>query len=239
MTNPLTLKLEQRDRLSDEEKRVLDGAIARISTYARGEDMVREGEWPTESKLLLEGFSARYNLRRSGRRQITAIYVTGDFVDLHSFVIKKMDHSVLALSPCRVAHVPHETLREITERHPHLTRLLWLHTALDAALHRQWLVTMGTEEALGQTAHLICELFLRLQVVGQTEGTSFRLPVTQAQLADTLGISLVHVNRIIQELRRLGPISWRGDLVEIKDWKGLARLADFDPAFLNLVNKPR
>src|SRR5688500_10669267 len=107
MINPLVLKLEQRDRLSDEEKRVLENAISRVRLVEDDEDIVREGERPSESSLLLDGFAARYKIFSNGRRQISAIHVAGDFVDLHSFLLKTMDHAVLALTPCRIATVPH------------------------------------------------------------------------------------------------------------------------------------
>lgn len=235
----LIRKLEQRDRLSDEEKQVLDRAVSRIREFAADEDLVSEGDRPTESSLLLDGFAARYKGLADGRRQITAIHVAGDFVDLHSFLLHRMDHGVVALSPCRVGAVPHETLREITERHPHLARLLWLGTLIDGAIHREWLVAMGRRPAVSQMAHLICELFLRLQGVGRTRGSSFQLPLTQAELGDALGLSTVHVNRTIQELRSAGLITWRDQVVTINDWEGLAAEAEFDPAFLNLLNEPR
>src|SRR6185503_3260501 len=117
---------------------VLEGMVTLTTTFDRGQDLVQEGDRPTESKLLLEGFAARYKLFRSGKRQITALHVSGDFVDLHSFVLKPMDHAVVALSPCTVAAVPHPALREITERQPHLARLFMLNLALDGAIHRQW-----------------------------------------------------------------------------------------------------
>jgi CRP-like cAMP-binding protein len=217
---------------------VLEGVIARTSTVQKGQDMVREGDRPSESKLLLEGFAGRYKILRDGKRRISAIHVTGDFIDLHSFVLKRMDHSIVALSPCTVAHVPHEAIRQISERHPHLTRLLWLHTALDGAIHRQWLAA-SREQALSEMAHLVCELFVRLQSVGQTDGNSFSLPVTQSELGDMLGLSTVHVNRTIQELRGDGLLTWNRDRVVIEDWDRLCKVAQFDPAFLVLENEPR
>jgi CRP-like cAMP-binding protein len=164
--------------------------------------------------------------------------VLGDFVDLHSFLLGKMDHGVVALTPCRVGVVPHEELRAITERYPHLTRLLWLSTLIDGAIHREWLVAMGRRSALGHTAHLICELFLRLQAVGQVDGTTMQLPITQAELGDTLGISTVHVNRVVQELRNQGLITWRGEKLTIDDWDALRNAAEFDPTYLHLNAKP-
>jgi CRP-like cAMP-binding protein len=124
----LIRKLERRDVVSDEEKQALGGAVARIKEARMDEDLVREGERPSESTLLLEGFAARYKLLRNGRRQITALHIPGDFVDLHSFLLKKMDHGVVALTPCRVGLVPDSTLREITKTYLHLGRLLWLST---------------------------------------------------------------------------------------------------------------
>ncbi|WP_046865621.1 Crp/Fnr family transcriptional regulator [Microvirga massiliensis] len=239
MTNPLIRKLERRDFLSEAEREVLEGAVARVKEIGADEDMVREGDRPTESTLLLEGFAARYKILASGKRQITAIHIGGDFIDLHSFLLHTMDHSILALTPCKIAVVPHGTLREITERHPHLTRLLWLSTLIDGAIHRQWLVSMGRLPALGQLAHLLCELLLRLQTVGQADGNGIRLPFTQPELGDVLGLSTVHVNRVIQELRNEGLITWRGDTVTITDWERLSEIAEFDPTYLNLEREPR
>jgi len=235
----LIRKLERRDVMSDEEKQALENAAGRVREVPADDDMVREGDRPTDSTLLLEGFAARYKLLRNGKRQITAIHVPGDFVDLHSFLLKTMDHGIMALTPCRTCLFPHEGLRDITERMPHLGRLLWLNTLLDGAIHREWLVAMGRRPALSQVAHLVCELFLRLQTVGLTEGYSFRLPLTQVELGDALGLSTVHVNRTIQELRANGLVTWRGDMVRIEDWPRLQQSAEFDPTFLNLQNEPR
>jgi CRP-like cAMP-binding protein len=239
MLNPLLLKLEQRDQLSDDEKRVLEGAISRVRVIEADEDIVREGDQPTESILLLDGFAARYKIFSNGRRQITAIHVAGDFVDLHSFLLKTMDHGVLALTPCRIAAVPHATLEKITDEHPHLTRLLWLNTLIDGAIHREWLTTMGRLSATAHMAHFICELFLRLQAVGRTEGDTIQLPLTQAELGDTLGLSTVHVNRVLQELRKEGLIRWQGDALTILDWKRLEEVGEFTSTYLNLQHEHR
>jgi CRP-like cAMP-binding protein len=239
MTKPLIRKLEQSDVLSDEEKAVLERSFTRIREFKADEDIVREGDRPTESCIVVDGFAARYKLLPSGRRQISALHISGDFVDLHSFLLKTMDHGVVALTPCRVGLVPHSTLREITETHLHLGRLLWLSTLIDAAIHREWLVAMGRRPALNQIAHLVCELFLRLQAVGLTQDMSFELPLTQAELGDVLGLSTVHVNRVIKQLRADGLVIWREQRIVIEDWVSLQEVAEFDPTFLNLENEPR
>jgi CRP-like cAMP-binding protein len=235
----LVRKLEQRDVLSDDERRAVANAVSRIKSFRADEDIVPDGSRPSESNLLIEGFACRSKTMADGRRQITALHVPGDFVDLHSFLLKTMDHAVVALTSCKVALVPHDTLRTITERHPHLARMLWLATLIDASIHREWMTGMGRRTALGQVAHLVCELFLRLQVVGLTEGSSFRLPITQQELGDMLGLSGVHINRVLMELRGQSLITWRGDTVSVDDWEGLKQAAEFDPTYLHLQQEPR
>jgi CRP-like cAMP-binding protein len=237
--SPLALKLSQRDVLSRAEERILEEAIGRVAMIEPGQDLVREGDHQTESCLLLDGWTCRYKMIADGKRQITAFNVPGDFVDLHSLLLSPMDHSILTLTLCRVAFVPHSNLREITANNPHLTRLLWLSTLIDAAIHREWIATLGRRPAAQRIAHLLCELFLRLQTVGRIRGQGFRLPVTQATLCDALGISAVHTNRSIQHLRREGMVSWKGEDVEIHDWQRLVDFAGFDATYLNLEFQPR
>jgi CRP-like cAMP-binding protein len=239
MASPLIRKLEQRDQLSDEERQVLENAIAKVREVDADEDIVKEGDRPTESSLLLEGFAARYKVLSNGRRQITDFHVVGDFVDLHSFLLKTMDHGILALTRCRIGAVPHATLHQITEKYPHLARLLWLHTLIDSAVHREWLTAMGRRPANGHLAHLICELFVRLRLVGQAEGDTIQLPITQAELGDALGLSTVHVNRVLQSLRAEGLVRWQGNSLTILDWDRLQQVAEFTPTYLNLQHEPR
>lgn len=239
MTNVLVQKLAIRDTISADERRVLDRAIVRVREVPRDQDIVRDGARVNESVLLLDGMAARYKMLGGGRRQISAIHVAGDFVDLHSFLIKVMDHGVTALTTCTVALVPHETLKEITETSPHLTRMLWLSTLIDAAVYREWITNMGQRAALERAAHLLCEIFVRLRAVDRTDGMSFRLPLTQAGLGDALGLSLVHVNRVVQGLRAQGLVSWEGRIVTILDWRRLQEVAEFDPGYLHLDPEPR
>lgn len=239
ITAALLLKLEARDTLSDEERAILGAMFTDVRLVPAGNDIVREGERPGVSTLVVSGLAARYKLLHTGTRQITALHIAGDFVDLHSFLLKEMDHGVLAVAPCRVATVPHERLAEITVSQPHLTRLFWFLTLLDGAQHREWLVAMGRRSAIARFAHLLCELKVRMSVVGGGSGDGFVLPVTQADLSDILGLSSVHVNRVLQELRRDGLIAWKGAHVSILDWNGLVDLAEFDDRYLHLVRERR
>jgi len=236
---PLFRRLSLRDTVNDEERRALAEVMTEVKSLPAGADIVREGERPGRSTLVLSGLTCRYRNLENGKRQITAIHVPGDFVDLHSFLIKQMDHAVGTLSPCVVVYAPHEGLERITERLPHLTRLLWLLTLIDASIHRQWLVTMGAYPALNRTAHLLCEIFTRLTYDSGQLGDTLTLPITQQDLGDTLGLSTVHTNRVVQELRARGLIQWQGQDIRMLNWAGLAELAQFDPLYLHLGHEPR
>ncbi|HEV7293389.1 MAG TPA: Crp/Fnr family transcriptional regulator [Devosia sp.] len=236
---PFFNKLEARDALSEEEKRALVAAARQELTFGAGDDLAREGDRPHRSMLLVAGFAIRYRIVAQGERQIVAIHVPGDFIDLQSFLLKEMDHSLAALTHARVYTYPHENLAGLTENYPHLTRLLWLHTLLDAAIQREWIVGLGRLSAASRTAHLVCEIFVRLQTNGLAAGSKISLPMTQATLADALGLSTVHVNRVIQELRQRNLVSWEGTQIEVLDWDGLRRTGEFDDRYLHLVREPR
>jgi CRP-like cAMP-binding protein len=227
-------KVAARDLLSDAKRRVIEMAPVREASFQSRQELARQGDDPSESCLVLEGLTARFNDLSDGRRQITAIHIPGDFVDLHSLLLGRMDHGVVALTDCQVAYVPHASLRKITDEHPGLTRALWRDTLVDAAVHRQWLVASGRRSASEHLAHLICEMFLRFQLIGKTHQSSFEFRITQEVLADAVGMSVVHVNRTIQELRGSGLITWQGPKVTINDWEGLTRHAEFDPTYLHL-----
>lgn len=235
----LVARLSRYDDLSSQEIEVIENLTAVTRQFAKGEDIVVEGMSPLFSTLLLDGFAIRYNLVEDGRRQITAIHVNGDFVDLHCFLLKPMDHSVAALTPCRAALVPHVELRAISERHPHLTRLLWLSTLIDAAMHREWMVGMGRRSILAQLGHLICELYTRLKVVGRVNGLRFDFPVTQSEVSDALGLSLVQTNRTFRALREQHLVTMQGGVVTILDWDRLVEASEFNPLYLHLDKEPR
>ena len=237
--NPLIEKLGRRDALSDEERAILERASARVVEFSADETMAREHDRPSHSTLILSGWAARYTILGDGRRQITAFHVPGDFVDLHSFLLKVMDHGIVALTPCKAALVAHDALQEITQEHPHLARLLWLNTLIDGAILRQWLIGAGKRRAGEHMAHLFCELFTRLQVVGQTKSNSFRIPITQAEFGDALGLSAVHTNRTLQMLRGEGLIEWNAGTIALPDWERISAFAEFDPTYLNLEHERR
>ncbi|MEQ1956044.1 Crp/Fnr family transcriptional regulator [Mesorhizobium sp. CN2-181] len=233
------LNLTQRDALSTLERGLIAEMTAKRRTFDAKTDIVKQGSSPTHSCLMVSGYSARVNLVADGRRRITAVHVPGDFVDLHSLLLSRMDHSVTALNSCEVALVPHNLLRQVTENHGHLSRLLWMLTAIDAAIYRQWLVASGRLSSVEQLGHFLCEMALRLRVIDKSDGKAFRLPMSQAELGDAMGLSVVHVNRGLQQLRRANLITWRGDAVQILNFAALQQLSGFDPTYLDLERRER
>lgn len=236
---PFFDRIRLRDTLGIEEQQALAEAARERVTFAADADLVTEGDRPVRSMLVTQGMACRYRLQAGGGRQLMAIHLPGDFVDLHSFLLKEMDHSVGALTDCSIVTFPHENLVRVTERYPHLTRMLWLMTLIDGSLHREWLVGMGLLSAPQRTAHLLCEIYTRLEVVGLARDHRFNLPITQAAMADAIGISSVHINRVIQELRQRNLISWDGGMLTIKSWDGLVAAGEFDDRYLHLVQEQR
>ncbi|HEX8482459.1 MAG TPA: Crp/Fnr family transcriptional regulator [Allosphingosinicella sp.] len=235
----LLLKLRARDVVDGDEEEVLRASVAEIHEHPGGRTIVRAGTTLSASTLLVEGIVCRYKDLADGQRQIMELHVAGDFVDLHGFLLKKLDHNVGAMTPIRVAIFPHDALRAITETHPHLGRMLWFSTLLDAAIHREKILSIGRRSAVARIAHVFCELFVRLQIVGLASDTGYALPLTQADLADVTGLTSVHVNRMLKKLRDENLLTFRGGEVTIGDWERLQRLAEFEPTYLHLERRPR
>ena len=233
------MKLRARDEIDAEEEAAIRGAVAERIVIAADRKIVHADVPLDFSTILLSGVACRYKDLKSGSRQITELHVAGDYMDLHSFTLKRLDHDVLALTVCEIAIVRHERLREITEKLPHLTRVYWFATNLDAAIHREWALSLGRRSALSRTAHLFCELRVRLGIVGLADDEGYELPLTQTDLAECLGLTSVHINRTLTELRARGLVEFRGGRVRILDPAGLEAEAEFDPAYLYLDRRPR
>jgi CRP-like cAMP-binding protein len=233
------LKIRARDALSAEEERAIRSAVGEVREHPAGRTIIRANEELGESTLLLDGLMSRYKDLRNGQRQVTELHVPGDFADLHSFTLKRLDHDVMTLTPCRVVTMPHENLKRITEEHPHLTRVYWFSTNLDAAIHREWEVSLGRRTAIARTANLFCELYMRLGIVGMTEGDSYRLDLTQLELSECLGLTSVHVNRVLRDLREQGAVEFRSGRVMIQNLALLRQIAEFDPSYLYLEQRSR
>lgn len=235
----LLLKLRARDVVTEEEEEVLRAAVAEVHDHPAGRTIVRSGVTLSASTLLVEGIVCRYKDLADGQRQIMELHVGGDFVDLHGFLLKRLDHNIGTMTPVRVASVPHDALRSITESHPHLGRMLWFSTLLDASIHREKILSIGRRSALARIAHIFCELHVRLRLVGLADETGYDLPLTQADLADVTGLTSVHVNRMLKKLRDENMLTFRGGRVSVGDWERLQRVAEFDQSYLHMERRPR
>ena len=244
MIDKLLVKLRRYDCVSAAEEDALRMAAAETVSFRRGKTIIRAKTELSQSTLLVRGLV--YSLRAfpDGRSQAVQFAVPGDFIDLHSLLMKSVDHDLVAITDCEIVHFPHVALIEITREHDHLTRLLWLSTVLDGAIEREMITSLGVRSAISRLAHLFCELQVRLEAVGLAKpcaeaACSYDLSLNQEQLSDVLGMTSVHMNRMLKELRERNLLSFRGHIVEISDWRGLVALAEFDPFYLGLHERPR
>lgn len=231
-------KLRLRTDISSDEERVIRGLVAETRRFRANECLVRAGEQLDHSMLLLDGWLVRCKDLPSGERQVLEIHVAGDFADLHGYTLKRLDHDVASITSGTVALVPHSALTELTECHPHLARVYWLSTNIDAAISREMALSLGQRSAMSRMAHLFCELYVRLSIVGRTRGDTFDFPLTQRELSECLGLTVVHVNRTLQELRRRALVEVENRQITILDKRGLEAVAEFDPGYLHLDKRP-
>jgi len=235
MPNPLVRKLEQFTHLSAEDRGILERAgSVQVRRYAPGEDVIAEGEAPREVNLVLSGWGCRYKQLEDGRRQITAFFLPGDLCDLNIFILRAMDHSVSALTTLTVAQLTRETFEQLMDGHPRITQALWWEALVNIAIQREWTVNIGQRNALERVGHLLCELFIRLRATGLTSENGCDFPITQADLAAATGLSVVHVNRTLQELRHAGLIVLHGKHLSIPDFPALMKVSLFNPNYLHL-----
>ena len=172
-----------------------------------------EGDRPSRSCLLLSGFACVYKVTGDGKRQIAGFSIPGDIPDLQSLHLEVLDNSLGTLTPCRVGFITHDALRDICGRCPRITAAFWRGTLIDAATFREWVMNVGRREAYNRMAHVFCELLVRLRAVGLAADHACDLPITQAEFADAIGVSAVHVNRVLQEMRAAGLIKTKGTQV--------------------------
>jgi CRP-like cAMP-binding protein len=230
----LIRKLESIATLTDEERRAIESLPVKVRHLDARQDIVRDGDHPAHCCLVLDGWTCRYKLLSEGKRQIFSFHVAGDIPDLQSLHIHTMDHSLATVTKATVAFIPHESMRELTAGHPNIAALLWRDTLIDAGIFRAWMVGMGRRSAYEQVAHLFCEMYLKLQAVGLAEGYRCPMPITQVDMADALGLTSVHVNRVLKEMRGKALITLRSNTLVIEAWDELLRAAEFDPTYLHL-----
>jgi CRP-like cAMP-binding protein len=240
LVNPLKLKLEAFTRLSTEDRAQIDQITRKsVREIAPRRDLIREGDNPRSMFIVLSGWACRYKALPDGRRQIVSFFVAGDMCDLNIFILKEMDHNIAAISKLRVAEVQRDEFERLMINHPRVTQALFWDELVTVAIQREWTLNLGQRTAYERIAHLLCEMFMRLKTVGLTDGNSCDWPLTQVDIADATGLTPVHVNRTLQELRRCGLIELQSRRLVIPDLAALKDAALFNDNYLHLDREGR
>jgi CRP-like cAMP-binding protein len=229
----LVKRLRATSGVSDEDIRAIQALPISVKDYPAERAVVSDGQRATECCLIARGFCARSKTTSEGRRQILSIHIPGEIPDLMSLHLHVMDHDLSTLTACTLGFINHETLRLLHRRQPNLADIFWRDTLIDAAMFREWIVNVGQRPAPARLAHVIVELRERLKVIGRIEGASFEMPLTQEQVGEALGITAVHANRVIKQLRQDGIVDLRRGRVDVLDEGRLVELAGFDGRYLH------
>jgi CRP-like cAMP-binding protein len=229
----LITKLQSIAELRDADLAALRTLPINVKSVPANTEIVTEGDRPTECCLLLEGLVCRSRTTLEGRRQILSFHTPGDIPDLQSLHLHVMDHTVATLPSCTLGFILHSKLRAVTRDYPNIAAAMWRDTLIDAAIFREWMLGLGRRSAEQRMAHLLCEMARRLEAVGLQQDGIYELAVTQIDLADALGLSNVHVNRVLQKLRTEGLLRLDRSTVSILDWEGLSRLGEFEALYLH------
>jgi CRP-like cAMP-binding protein len=233
-SSPLVTKLSRFVPLSDEDVPVLNALCVNEERSEAGTDIVLQGDVPRSAFVLTHGMAFRYRLLPDGKRQILTFMIPGDVFGLHAFLLRAMDHSIGTLVPTRLAAISRATVFDLFEHHPRIGAALWWSALQEEAINRERIVALGRRSARGRVAYLLCELVWRQRVVGLGEDRAIRLPLTQVELADTLGLTSVHINRILQGLRRDNLIALTRQRLTLLDVDRLQKIAGFNQDYLHL-----
>ncbi|UZK70192.1 Crp/Fnr family transcriptional regulator [Sphingomonas sp. S1-29] len=211
----------------------LEAATARTRTFVARQDLIREGDEPGPVFVILDGWACRYKILPSGARQIMAFMMPGDSCDLHVNLLPEMDHSIQAITTATVATISKETMQALMADHPAIARAMYTAQLIDESVMRAWIVSMGRRSSIERVAHLMCELYLRAYSIGLVNDGEVALPLSQLVLADALGMTSVHINRVLKELRIAGAMALRRGSLDIIDPIKLIQIAGFDENYLH------
>jgi CRP-like cAMP-binding protein len=215
------------------------GSSERVRNFGPRADVSREGDRPRDVHLILSGWACRYKQLEDGRRQVVSFFLPGDMCDLNVFILKEMDHSIGTITPVAIADLSREFFDEVSAGYPRVATALWWETLVNAAIQREWTMNLGQRTASERMAHLLCEIFFRLRLAGLVEGSSCDFPLTQADLADATGLSKVHVNRTLQELRAAELVALKGKMLTVPSLERLMNAGLFNPNYLHIDREGR
>ena len=230
----LIRKLKEHSRLTGEDVALINSLGHTIRELNSSEDLVRQGDAPGSSAVVLSGMVARYHLLKNGRRQILSFHMAGDMPDSQALFIDTMDHAVCAVGPAVVALVPHKELMAAFTRRPTVAFAIWRETLIDAAIFREAITNNSARPLTTRMAHLFCELFYRARASGLTEGDTFAAAITLVQLGETLAMAIATVNRTILELRLSQAVDFHRGELQVRDWDRMVEIGEFNPSYLHL-----
>ncbi len=239
-THPLSglvQHLRLRTALTDEDCAAIKGLSWAVRTLEPSTYIVREGDPPTRCGVLVSGYAYRQKQTREGNRQIVAIQIPGEPLDVQHLYLDVADHSVQMLTRGDVAFVPRADLEALALSHPAIARALMMNVLVDASIFREWVLNVGRRDARTRMSHLLCEFFVRIQAAGLAAGDGYELPINQEQLADALGLTPVHVNRTLKALEADGVIERRKRSLAFPSWERLREAADFNARYLHLPSQ--
>jgi len=232
---PMLRKIEYWQKLSPDDRAAVLALPHSVRAVEPHQYIVREFDRTEASCVILSGFAVRHKIVAGGHRQILAIHMKGELVDLQNSLLGHADHNVQMLTAGKIAIVQRDGISRLAFERPTIGRALWIDTLVDASIFREWIANVGRRDARTRIAHLLCEFALRLKVAGLGEQNNYELPMTQDQLADATGLTSVHVNRTLRGLEADGLIERPNPrVIEIGDWRKLADVGDFNSAYLHL-----
>ena len=231
---PLVRKLLNIHPLSSEDQEAVLALPHKVRQLEHGQYIVREGDLPTHSCLVVSGFAIRHKIMGDGARQIVNVHVTGDMVDLQNSLLSVADHNVQTLTAMEAAFIPSGAILDIAFSRPAVGKALWLETLVEGSIVREWIANVGRRNSLTRVAHLLCEFAYRLDAVGIGKQCNYELPMTQEQIADAVGLTPVHVNRTLKSLDAAGLTTRTRRSVVINDLERLAEVGDFRSIYLHL-----
>lgn len=234
MANRFIDKLRGFSSLLPHEVKALVEATANPRMMARRSDLIREGDRPGPVFVVLEGWACRYKILPNGTRQVLAFLMPGDSCDLHVGLLGEMDHSIQAITPALVATIDREDMDDILDRYRGVAKAMYLSQLIDEGTMRAWITSMGRRSSVERVAHLMCELYLRARNIGLIgHKEKLALPLSQALLADSLGMTTVHLNRVLKILRDNGAMTISRGMLNIEDPERLINIAGFDENYLH------
>jgi len=233
----LVAKTEEHGTLVPRDVSALRSLEPRTRQLQPGEDLVRQGDIPNSAVMVLRGMLARHHMLPGGDRQYLSFHIAGDMPDLQSLFVNMMDHSVCAMDAAEVATFPHGELQSLFLDRPGVAFAMWRMTLVDAAIFRQAITNNSARPPASRLAHFFCEQLVRAREAKLTTDGTCSLPLTQEELGQALGLSLVSVNRALQKLRRDDLIEFRNNRLEVRDWPKLSGLASFDDGYLHCAKK--